>query len=133
AEDLTVNAVVVILSAEAGQQHFPRTVGDQIIVLVLVDVEVGRLGNVDLRTGDADAHRRIEVAGEDRHLVGDAVAVGVFEHFEHVVGRIGDVPAVLRPFGDPHPAVSVYVDGDGVDHHRLGGEQLHFESVGRRN
>ena len=130
AEDLAVHPVVVVLATKAGQQQLAGTVGDQVAVGVGVDVEIGRFGDIHLGTGDADAHGGVEVAAEDGDLVGDAIAVGVFEHLDLVIGGVADIPAVLGPLGDPDPAATVDVDGDGVRDHGLGGEELHFKAFG---
>ena len=47
AEDLAVNAVVVVLTAEAGEEGGAGTIGFEVAVFVFVDVEVGRFGDVD--------------------------------------------------------------------------------------
>ena len=88
---------------------------------------------------DGDAHRDGEdLVGEDGHLVGLAVAVGVFEDLD-LVGVVDPVEPrvaaagepVVEPLGDPDPAPRVDVHVGRVDDHRLGGPEGRLEPVGR--
>ena len=80
---------------------------------------------------DGDAHRHGEdLVGEDGHLVGLAVAVGVFEDLD-LVGVVDAMEPriaaarepVVQPLGDPDPAARVDVDVGRVHEHRLGGPE----------
>ena len=93
-----------------------ETVQDQLhavrlAVLVVVDEqgEVRFLGDVDALRRDLEADRDVEVVGEDRLLVGLAVAVGVFEDDDLVVGhRVARaVRRVGRRRGDPEATFGV--------------------------
>ena len=77
---------------------------------------------------DGDAHRHGEdPVGEDGHLVGLAVAVGVFEDLDPV-GLLDAVEPliaaarepVVQPLGDPDAAARVDIDVGRIDQHRLG-------------
>ena len=87
---------------------------------------------------DGQAHRdREDLVGEDGHLVGLAVAVGVFEDLDPVglVDLAGAVlavgQAVVQPLGDPDPAPRVDVHVGRVVDHRLGGPERGLEALGR--
>ena len=115
-----MHAVVGIDAAEPGEQGVAliacRRLG------VLEDEQVGAVAYEDaaarvlailamvLFHGDAHGHREDPV-GEDGHLVGLAVAVGVFEDLD-LVGILDPVKSriaaaaepVVQPLGDPDPA-----------------------------
>ena len=95
------------------------------------------LGDVDPSRGELEPGRAVEAVGEDRLLVGLAVAVGVLEDQDLVVHLVAGLPVrVARPAGDPEPT-------PGVERHLhrlgqlgeslLGGEQVHLQPLPRRS
>ena len=136
AEHDGVQAVIVIDSAEPGQQHF--LLHDLVVFVFRVDDQVGRLGDVHLvaENGDAERHANLRALVEDLDLVGLAVLIRVLEDDDAVALRPGVREVALRPpvvhaFQHPHP--SALVDGEvrGVQDHGLGGPELQLEA--RRN
>ena len=86
---------------EAGEDAL-ADVGLVVAVGVLQEHQVGRLGDQDAAVGELEAGRAVQLVGEDDHLVGLAVAVGVFEDQELVVHLLLGLPVrVGRPAGDP--------------------------------
>jgi hypothetical protein len=137
-----VDAVVVVIAAEAGEQLLGRAVGLAVAVLVLEDKDVGRLADEHLpaRTdgvlGHGDAHRAVKVGRlvEGGRLVRLARALGVFEDddaitlgaVERLVVHLG---AVVDRLAHPDAAEVVDVHARRVDEVRLGGPELEFEAV----
>ena len=79
-----------------------------VVVGVFEEQQVRGLSHEDSAVVELEAGRVVQVVGEDGHLVGDAVAVGVLEYQELVVLRLlrFDV-RIRRPDGDPEPAFGV--------------------------
>ena len=115
-----------------------RHVGLVVAVGVLEEHEVGGLGDEHAAVAELEAGRAVQVVGEDGHLVGLAVAVGVFEDQELVVHLLLGLPVRIgRPDGDPEPALGVerhlhrlgqlgelLLRGEQVDLHPLGDGHL---------
>ena len=77
-------------------------------------------------------HREVLALREDRALVADAVAVGVFEDHDAVARRLALRRALRVLEALDHPDAALLVDGerDRVDDLRLAGEELDLELVG---
>ena len=88
---------------------------------------------------DGNAHRdRKDPVGENGHLVGLAVAVGVFEDLD-LVGVVNPVKPrvaatgepVVQTLGDPDPAAGIDVDVRRVHDHGLGRPESGHQARGR--
>ena len=123
--------------------------------LVRLAVAVGIAEPEDIGVGDDDdavfvmteTGDQLEAFVEELLLVGDAVAVGVDQHADLILGRTviaagHEHPAfapgfggertttigILRSLGDPHPAALIPLDGDGLVDQRFGGHGVSLET-----
>ena len=124
--DERVQAVIVIVATEAGQQDL-FLVGFVVAVLVRIDDEVRRGRDDDAIADHCQPERCPQVFVLDEHLrlVGAAVAVGVGQDEDPIAGVMGqrallcgiEVPVVDR-FGDPDATADIDVDVGRVEEHR---------------
>ena len=124
--------MVRVVGVEAVQDQL-LAVGLAVLVVVDEQGEVGLLGQVHAFGRDLEADGQVQAVGEYAALVGAAVAVGVLEDEELVVGRrvAGAVVRVGRRGGDPEAALAVEGHLHGllqVGEHRLIGEEVHLEA-----
>src|SRR5262249_28043708 len=151
-----VDAVIVVVAAEAAQQLLGRAVRLAVAVFVLEHENVRRVADVDaagnpsLTVGalmfcvgaligirrDRDAERGDEVGGlvKRRRLVRFAGALGVFEDDDAVaflaIGRfVVELAAVVDRLAHPDAALVVDVDARGIDEQRLAGPECKFEAI----
>ncbi len=130
-----VQAVIVLTTSEAGQQHVAfvhRGIEHAVAVHVGVDQQVGRLRDHDLVAEHRDAERRGQVwfLHEHRGLVGHAIAIGVFQYHDAIAGLLATtLAAVVYALSDVHPALGVEVDVGRVVQQRRGRPQRHFKFV----
>ena len=94
-------------------------VGLAVAVGVLQEEDVRRVGDPDAAVADGDAGGDVQPLGEDRELVGLAVAVGVFENLDAVAARARLAARIFEAFGDPDPAALVEGHGHRIDDVRL--------------
>ena len=116
---------VGVVDVQSGGQHLAG-VGFSVAVLVAQIDDVPAVGDDHAVPYKHAGGAVTQTFGEDRHLVGAAVTVGVFEDLDLVLsaaGFVGDVVGVAETLDHPRAALGVPVDGDRVDDHRLAGEQ----------
>ena len=102
------DGVVRVVRVEAVQDQL-GAVGLAVLVIVDEQGEVGFLGDIHAFRGDLEADRDVQLVGENGLLVGLAVAIGVLEDQELVVGE-GVTRAVVRVGrrrGDPEASLRV--------------------------
>ena len=74
----------------------------------LRNIRSGAWATQDAAVAELEAGRAVQAVGEDGHLVGLAVAVGVFEDQDLVVHLLLGLPVrIARPDGHPQPALGV--------------------------
>jgi hypothetical protein len=89
------------------------------------------VGDVRPAVARLDAGGDQEAVGEHGGLVGLAVAGGVFEDDDLVVGLLAGLDLrVGLARGDPEPALRVEVHLDRLGQQRVGGEEVHLEPFG---
>ena len=122
------NRVVRVMRVEAVHEDFQPV---RLVVVVGVDqqAEVGFLREIHTLGGQLETDGQVQVAGEDRLLVGLSVVIGVFEDDELVIGP-GITRSVVRVAGHHRdPEASLVVEGHlhrvlQVGELLLGGEEL---------
>ena len=93
--------------------------------------QVRAVGDVDAAVARFDAGRNEQTVGEDGGLVGLAVALGVFEDDDFVVGLLARLDLRIRLAArDPEPAGGVEVHLNRLGQQRIGGEEIDLEAVG---
>ena len=95
--------------------------------------QLGAVGDVGAAVARLDAGGDQQAVGEDGRLVGLAVAVGVFEDDDLVVGLLARLDLRIDLAArDPEPALRVEVHLDRLGQQRVGGEQVDLEARRRR-
>ncbi len=93
--------------------------------------QVGAVGDVDAAVAGLEAGGDQQAVGEDRHLVGLAGALGVFEDDDLVVRFLAGLDLRIDlAAGDPEPAGRVEVHLDRLGQQRVGGEEVDLEALG---
>ena len=126
--------MVGVVRIEAVQDQF-LAVGLAVLVVVDEQGEVGFLGDVHAFRCELEADGDVEVVCEDGLLIGFAVAVGVLEDDQLIVGQgiAGTVVWVGRGRGDPESTFAVERHLDGlfeVGEFLLRGEELDLVAGG---
>ena len=111
--------------------HGARRIGLAVAVSVLQMQHFGAVCHVSAAVTRFDRGRNQQPAGEDRGLVGNAVAVGIFQDHDLVVCLLtrSDLRIDFR-HRDPQPAPWIKVHLNRLVQHRIGGEQSDFKSLG---
>ena len=124
-----VEQLVPVLEAEAGE-HLGLLVGDAVAVGVAHEPQMRRLAHVHAAVPDQQAGGERHAVGEDGHLVGAAVAVGVLEDLDAVAALLAGLGAERILIEFQHPQASALVEGhrDRVHHLGLAGEEAHLEA-----
>ena len=119
-------AVMRVLDAKTGHGEF-LDVRDVVAVGILEEENVGGLGDVATAVSQLDPGRHVETVGEDGGLVGLAVAVGILEYDDLVVGHLARLQLGIGP-GTGHPKASAGIPShvNGVGQHGLLGEEVHL-------
>ena len=124
-----VQNMVRVFRAEAGEER-SFAVGFQIAVLVGEVQQFGAIGDVRPAVARFDAGRNQQAVGEDVRLVGPAVAVGVFEHDDLVVGRLARLDLRIGlARGDPEPPLRIKVHLDRLRQQRIGGVEIDLQPL----
>ena len=132
-----VQAVVVLATGEAGEQHVAfvdARFEHAVAVGVGVDQQIRRLRDHDLITehGDTERCSQERLLHEHRGLVGHAVQIGVLQHDDAIAFLLTiGLAAVVHAFGDVHPTLRIEVDVGRVVQQRRGRPQRHFEFIRR--
>ena len=138
-----VERVVCVLGAEAGE-HCAAAVRAIVEVGIVEFKKIGGCGDVGglgfrLRIfangfffqNGCHARGDEQVAGERRGFVGFAIAVGVFEDHDFVVGmRAGGDHRIDGRAGDPQATCGVPIHADGLREQRRLGPEREFHSIG---
>ena len=123
---------VGVADAPAGQ-HDLTDVGLVVAVGILEEDEVRGLSDDHAAVHEDEARRDVEMVGEDRELVGLAVAVGVFADLDAVIALLLvflHAMRVIRGLADPEAAARVPRERDRL--HDVGfGSEEHQLHVGR--
>ena len=96
---------------------------------ILQEQKVRRLGYDDTAVGEGEARGDVKMIGENRELVGLAVAVGIFADDDFVMPLLlvfHDAMGVIGGLGDPQTPTIIPGEGDGLHDVRLGGEKHQF-------
>ena len=85
--------------------------------------------DVSAEVTEREPRRHVESIGENRGFVGTAVAIGVFENDELVVGNLAGLElGVSQGAQDPEPAAGIPLHRDGIgDAECFVGEQAHLK------
>ena len=124
-----VEQLVPVFEAEAGE-HLGLLVRDVVAVRVTHEPEMRGLAHVHAAVPDQQGGGERHAVGEDGHLVGPAVAVGVLEDLDAVAALLAGLGAERILIELQHPQASALVEGhrDRVDHLGLAGEETHLEA-----
>ena len=134
APDEGVERFVGVLPAPAVEEHLRLTVGDVVAVGVGNEEEVG--GRTDPHAAETDREATDEVQALLEHLAGiePMVAVGILEDQDPIAGLLRcDALRIGIGLGDPQSPAVVEAHRDRLADIRLGGEELHRETGGRRH
>ena len=117
---------------DAIEHDLRRTVGDEVVVAVGDEQEVGQVDHPDTSEAHRDARHPRAAIPEHGPFVVPTVSVAVGEDDDPIPERVvPDAEAVARPgevLGHPEPATGVGADADRVLHVGLGGEWLEREA-----
>ena len=124
-----VNKVVRVGYTEA-RQHAAFFIGFPIAVGIHEVQNFGRIGHIHAAITWKYPRGRQQSLGKNRRLIRFAIAVGIFQHIEFIVGLFArfDV-GVGRAAHHPQPSVGIPAHLHGIDHHRLGSKKRHFKTI----
>ncbi len=124
-----VERLVGIVLAPAVEQDLGRAVGAVVAVAVGNEQKLRGRADPDAAEADLQAADQVQVVGEDLARVEPAVAVGVLEDEDAVLGLVvGHAPRVGIGLGDPEPAAVVDRHRDRLDDVGLAGEERDLET-----
>ena len=122
--------MVSVLDAEAREDH-PLLIGLPIPIVILHIEQVGRIGYVGaLIIIRHHAGRHEKAIGEYRRAVGGPISIEGLENQYPVIGHLSRLDMGIDP-GARHPetATGIKVHVDWLGDHRVGGEEVHLESL----
>ena len=108
-------------------------VGLVVAIVVLEEDEIRGLRDDHAAVGEDEARRDVELVGEDRELVGLAVAVGVFADLDGVIALLlvfHDAVRVVAGLGDPEAATGIPGERDRLHDVGLGSEEHQLQIGG---
>ena len=120
----SVDNMVGVLGAKAGENR-AAFVGNEVAVGVLKKEDLGGIGNIGPAVPWDDTGGDMKVVCEDGALVGNAIAVGIFEDENFVIFFCAGNNVGIHSAGDqPKTTLGIPVHLDRLGDHGIGGEEI---------